>query len=152
MGPFHLRSIYVRLERQEEFPRIRHHLLHALPAAILHAALLVHLERQKKGGVKFGLDGMLKESKWVKWVKTVCLDMSSQIGVVCLFSPFGPTIIEVDSGWCIVFAIFDMGFINKHFRFNHQRCGFTVAWCCLKMGAPQIAKFTAQFSSPLKLK
>lgn len=51
MGPFHLRSIYVRLERQEEFPRIRHHLLHALPAAILHAALLVHLERQKKGGV-----------------------------------------------------------------------------------------------------
>lgn len=59
MGPFHLRSIYVRLERQEEFPRIRHHLLHALPAAILHAALLVHLERQKKA-VFFGLDGMLR--------------------------------------------------------------------------------------------
>ena len=50
--------------------------------------------------------------------------------------------IEVDGGLCIVFSMFDNVWhgVYQHFRFNHRRCGFTIALGYLKKGAPQIPK------------
>ena len=40
------------LQSQKEFARIGHHLLHTLPAAVFHAAFLVHLTNINPAGAK----------------------------------------------------------------------------------------------------